>query len=77
MNRSASEGSKVSSDLSGPTDWTLRYIKNTLTFYLSALYISYHKMNCLNLHGRVKILSNVLQRMSICFMFFSTEMIVL
>ena len=44
----------MSSALSGPTDWTLRYIKNTLTFYLSALYISYHKMNYLNLHGRVK-----------------------
>ena len=35
MNRSVREGKKcVQSALSGPTDWILRYIKTTFTFFL-------------------------------------------
>ena len=34
MNRSAREEKKCKSALSGPTDWILRYIKTTFTFFL-------------------------------------------
>ena len=47
MNRSAREGKKCTAVLSGPTDWILRYIKTTFTFYMwctepgrSTLYLS-------------------------------------